>query len=525
MFKKQVIILTILFLIPISTYASMNDALTDYSRGNYESAAKKLETIKIKDEKMKGLVHYWRGIVYSRLNDFENAAKYLRSAIEVGHESDDIFYEYGQTLYVANNYKNARIAFKKSFNRNYKRGVSLYYIAIISKELKEIKKAVKFFNMIEKLPSSESADVLQASKLQIADIYLEKIESLPDSIKDIEKYVIPQYREALVVNEDSRLADEIQYKIEELQRKYELVLFRMRNGRPTARPPYYLRANVLYGTDNNVNLLSPDNQIGRVEDDIASPFVRSGVFGRYSFYPSSAISFAPELNVTTVKYFSDSDDIKALNNYGITTGATMNFEHLFNEEAATFFINFSYTYNSNFNTNEEGYVYSGNDVFVTLSEELRFWKMHPTTLRFRYGNSTAENMQNSFNSYGFIWEQIVNLNKTILFFTNSYTVNAFKEIQSEALDSNQFSTRLDSIFPTFYGLFNPTLYAGFTNSDYYEDSGRGTTKLTTLGMNLNRPLSKSLYLTLDYSLNEQAGKLPEDTYTRHIYSVNLDFIY
>lgn len=535
MFNKSVIISIISILICISSNSvfsqtapielDMKEVFTEYARGNYEGAAVKIKPIKVSTNKEKALKHYWRGIIYARLNDFESAGKYLRSAIDLGHESADLFYEYGQALYVANNYKNARIAFKKSFNRNYKRGVSLYYIAIISKEMKEIKKAVKFFNMIEKLPADESKDVLQASKVQIADIYLEKIEALPDSIKDIEKYVIPQYREALEINEDSKLADEVKLKIHELQRKYELVLFRMRNGRPTARPPHYVRANLLYGTDSNVNLLSDDNQSVRNEEDISSAFVRAGVFGRYSFYPNSAVSFAPELNITTVKYLSDSDEIKALNAHAITTGATMNFEHLFNDEAATFYINLSYTYNSTYDVSDEAYEYSGNDVFVTLSEELRFWKNHPSTFRFRYGNTTTQERLNSFNSHSFIWEQIVNFDRTILFFTNSYTVNTYREVDNETENTNQFSTRLDAIFPTFYGLFNPTLYAAHNSSDYFEDSTKGTIKLTTLGLNLNRPLSKNFYLTVDYSANTQAGKLDEDNYTRDILTVNFDYIY
>lgn len=505
--------------------SKMSSVAVEYSRGNYEGAIVELEKLKAKDQKEKGLFDYWRGMSYSRLNDFENATKYLRSAIDLGFETQDLFYEYGQALYVSSEYKNARIAFKKSFNRKYKRGVSLYYIAVISREMNETKKAVKFFNMISKLPEEEKRDVLQASKVQIADIYLEKIETLPDSIKDIEKYVIPQYRSALEVNEDSKLAEEVKTKIEELQKRYELVLFRMRNGRPTSRPPYYLRANLTYGTDSNVNLFSNEQVDNSDINEVASPFVQAGVFGRYSLYPSSAFSFAPEINVTTTKYLSDSESIEALNAYAISTGATMNFEHMYNDSAATFYVNFAYTYNANFEVDEDAYTYTGNELALTLSEELRFWKDHPSTFRFRIGNTTTEDATASFNSYALSWEQIVNMSSTILFFTNSYTVNTFREVEVKEKDNNAFTTRLDSIFPTFFGLFNPTLYVSYTSKDFFESSSTGTQKLTSYGINVNRPLSRNFYLTLDYSINTQQAKLDEDNYTQNIITVNLDYIY
>src|SRR5690606_13951014 len=143
--------------------------------------------------------------------------------------------------------------------------------------------AAKYFTAIDKLPVDEKKDVVQAARMQLGDIYLEKVEAKPNSFKQIEKIVIPQYEKALSWDKSSELAQEIREKIEKLQRKYNLVLFKMRNGRPTARPPYFLKANFLYGSDSNVNLVSKSAAADSTET-ISSNYYSIGTFGRYTFY-------------------------------------------------------------------------------------------------------------------------------------------------------------------------------------------------------------------------------------------------
>lgn len=516
---------TVLFSYEAIAANDFTEIYDSYSKGDFETVVESLEKVNPIDKKENGLIHYWKGLAYVKLNDFDYGTKNLRKAIDLGYLPDDIYYEYGQALYVTNDYKNAQIAFKKSFNRKFKRGVSLYYIATIAKEQNQTKSAVKFFKMIAKLPEEEKRDVLQASRVQIADIYLEKIENLPDSIKDIEKYVIPQYREALEVDSDSKLAEEIKLKIEELERKYELVLFRMRNGRPTARPPYYIRTYLLYGTDDNVYQLNDVSRNSLELEDVASPFVRAGTFGRYSFYPNSAFSIAPELSVSTTRYLSDSESIQALNSYDITTGTTLNFEHIYNENPATFYVNLAYTYNADYGETGEDFTYAGNEISLTLSEELRFWADHPSVFRLRYRNVTSENVTESYNAYTVIWEQIISVNRTILFFTNSYTLNSYRDPEAKESSHGSISTRLDLIFPTFLSLFNPTLYGSYTNNDYFEDSSTGAQNITTYGLNLNRPITKNLYVTLDYGINSQDAENESDTFNQNTFTVNLDYIY
>lgn len=506
----------------------------DFEAANYEKVIDTLTSVEAnsvglkENTKYMGLVYYWKGMSYARLSDYEFAEKFFRKALQVKFTTKDIYYEYGQVLYVIEDYKKARVAFKKSFKQGYKRGVSLYYIAFISQELKDDKKAVNFYKMVEKLPEDEKKDVLQAARMQIADIYLKKIEKLPDSFKDVEKYVIPQYKKALSFNEETPLAEQIKIKIEELQRKYELVLFRMRNGRLTSRPPYYLRANVLYGIDNNVTALSETAKEDLDENQYASHYMTTGVFGRYSFYPNSIFSYAPEINARMTKYSETTDEIKVLNNYSINTSLNINYEHIYNEAAATFFIDLDYTYNADYADGDDvgsTFTHSDSVYGITLSEELQLITGKPSIFRFSYSKTVGVEETDSLTSMGFNYEQIVPIGRTTLYFLNSYTMSEYVEEDSEGLNTNTLFSRIDMIFPTFMGLFNPTFYASYNNADYVEDADTDFKTTTTYGINLNRPLSKNFYLTMDLSQASTVTKETDDNYEQQVMTFNIDYIY
>lgn len=521
---------------PKSTKALIAQIFQKFSNGKYQEVIdtladveKRLKKGSTRYNEILGLIQYWRGMSYSRLNDYEFAEKYLKEAIDLNYKSKDLYYEYGQALYVSDKYKKARVAFKRSFKKGYKIGVSLYYIAFISQELNDHKKAVRFYSMIEKLPEEERKDVIQAARMQIGDIYLKKIEKLPDSFKDVEKYVIPQYQKALAFDKESSLADQIKKKIEDLQRKYELVLFRMRNGRPTNRPPYYLRANVLYGINDNVTTLSEDSKESSSTEDYESHYYTTGAYGRYSFYPSSSISYAPEFNVNTTRYSSPSSTIYALNKYAINTALKINYEHMYKKSPATFFLDLSYSYNADgadaATEEEQKLAYAFTTTSITLSEELQIWTGNSSVFRYKFANTTDDDTTQNFTNSVFNYEQIVGLGRTTLFFFTSFDMKRFAETDQESGNTNTLTLRLDAIFPTFYGLFNPTLYASSTQTNYIEDSDTGITNLITYGINMNRPLSRKFFATMDLSQGSQTADVDSSVYTQQVMTFNIDYIY
>jgi hypothetical protein len=487
---------------------------------------KRVQLKSTRGKDLQGLIYYWSGISYNRLTEYDKAEISLRKAIKLKYKSKDLQYEYGQTLYVQDKYKKARIAFKRSVQAGYKKAVSLYYIGFISQELKDYKKAVSFYNMIEKLDDEEKDEIIQAARMQVGDIYLRRVERLPDTFKAVEKYVIPQYKKALSWNPKSSLASDIQKKIETLQRKYELILFKMRNGRNTARPPYYMKASILYGVSDNVNGIDEDSKKSLAsEEDYSSSYVTSSFFGRYSFYPNSVFSYAPEFSGSYTSYNSDSTEIIINDNYFWKTALKSNYEHVYNDAPATFYMDFDYTYNADDADADETMAFSSTVIGFTFSEELQLWKNNPSTFRYGYTSKDADNIAASTSGHAFTFEQIMLLKSTTLFSYNNFTTTRYSDEDSLGLNTNALTLRLDAIFPTLWGLFNPTLYGSYLSTNYIEDTDKGVTSLITYGINMNRPLWSKLYLTVDVSMGSQTGTLDSDTYNQQVMTFNIDYIY
>jgi len=501
-----------------------------FKTGDYENVIKELDLIQANIDKfkkskkdMQGLVYYWKGISSLRLNEFEDGIDYLEKAISIKYDASDLFYEYGQALYISERLKDARIAFKQSVKNKFKIGVSLYYIAYISQQLRDYKKAVSFYNMIEKLPEEDSKEILQASRMQIADIYLIQVEKLPDSFTSVQKYVIPQYEKALEHDPNSKLAESIKTKIEVLQRRYDLLLFKMRNGRPTASPRYFLKANISYNIDDNVNSLDSDSLSSLDKKDYASNYTNTGFYGRYSFYPNSALSVSPELSASYTKYQSDSTNIMVNNNYYVTSGLQFNYEHMYNKAPATTYLNLDYTFKADDADADKKLKKSSQTTAITISEQLEFWTTNPTTLRYKFSQTKAEVDTSSFNTSSFIWEQLINRGSYTLFTYTSFDFLRFPSATSS--NNNMITLRADLILPTAFGLFNPNFFISDTMTNYIEDSSKGITTLYTYGMSLNRPLGNKFYTTISYTIESQKGKLSTDEYRASLIGFNLDYFY
>ncbi len=493
----------------------------DIANSNFEEAFNKLDKLNIRSAES----DYLKGLSSFRVGEYDRAEKYFQRAIDKKFDAKDIYYEYAQVLYTQNKLIKALNYFKESVKKKYKVGVSLYYLAYISQERKDYKKAISFYKMIEKLPKDKKKDVLQASRMQIADIYLAQVQKVPDSFQSIDKYVIPQYEKALDVDKKSALADDIRKKIFELQSRYDLVLFKMRNGRPTARPPYFLKANILYGQDSNVNILDDDSRSELEDKDIASAYYNAGFFGRYTFYPNNIVSVSPELSFSYTKYLSDSERIKINNNYALTSGLKFNFEHEINKKPATTYLGINFTQNFDDEDADDSLEKRDTTWRFSLSEEMNLWKRNTSTISVSYSDVKGVEEENTNNLTSFSLEQLIFFGKTTFFFYTSYDLTRYTLEENEVLNTNGLSFRLDLILPTFMGLFNPSFYYGTTSTDYYENEDRGETQKSSYGVILNRPLSKKWYLTFDGSFEQQTGGLETDVYDKTIVSVYLDYIF
>ena len=499
-----------------------------YSESRYEATDEELTDVERRlktsedAEDLLGVLYYWQGIVANRLNDFPKAISGFDKAIKLGFDSPDINYELGQALYANETMKRARAQFAKSYKKKYKRGVSLYYIAYISKEIRDFKKAHKFFKMIEKLPAEEAAEVKQAAEMQVADMYYEKAVNHPDEFRVMENHVVPAYEKALKIDDKSNLAPIIREKITAIQRKYDLLYFQLRNGRPVLRPPYFLRASQEIGYDSNV-IFSPNETIVSKSKQ-HSQFSRTDMFGRYTFYHHDYFSISPELRATNTYYFNRVPEIYRNDNRVYAGAIRTSYEHdLMGRPAATLF-DFDYNEVKRDINQKKRLQFNSSSLSFMAGQRFSFWERGESVLRLRWRRFDSYNDISDSKTISLSFEQVVAFSLDTLLI---YTSIDRARVENDNFDTNAFTVRGDLILSRFREYVTPIIGVGVTRVDPVNlRSFRGIETLVNPSARLIRNIGKNWRAILKYDNQKYDSK---DqllfSYKKETYGLELEYLF
>jgi tetratricopeptide (TPR) repeat protein len=508
--------------------AKFKEASRLFAEGKYRGTIDELSVVQSKliesnsnTKPMQGMIAYWKAICFNKIQDFSEAIASFDKALQVDFVPQDLNYEYGQALFASEKLTDARLQFRESLKKKFKRGVSLYYIGYISKELGEKKKAVTFFKAIDKLDEEESREVKQAAEMQIADIYLEQVEKHPDAFKVIETYVIPQYKHALAVDNQSVLAGQIQEKIRALQSKYDLVLFKLRNGRPTLIPPYFARLALEYGMDSNVTF-SPTNQEVS-ESNKRSAFARTDVMGKYTFYYANYISISPEFRFNYTRYTNRVPDIYRNDNYLIAPAIRTGHEHTWNKKPATFLFDYDYNQANRDVNSEKKLVFSFRSHTLMIGERVNLFSGGETTLRLRRRIFDSYLDTSDSNATSLVFEQIISTQVNTYILYGSYDMT---RVEDNAYDTNAFTARGDVIMGRVKDWFTPSFGLAITRTNPLNDTDRGTEYLFNPSARISKILRKSLRGNLKFDYQKYNSDDEDNfAYKKYTYSFELEYIF
>jgi tetratricopeptide (TPR) repeat protein len=511
-----------------SKNADFATALTLFSQGKYESTSDELKSIQAKlegqnllDKKKQALIFYWLGICFNRVQDYAQAIEHFKQALKQEYAPLDIHYEYGQALFASDLLSLARIQFQESLHLKFKSAVSLYYIAFISQQLGETELAISYYEAIEQLAPNESKEVRQAAELQIGDIYLGLVEKHPDVFREVDNYVIPQYKRALKVDADSNLAPQIQEKITNLQRKYELVLFKLRNGRPTSVPPYFARLALEYGHDTNVTF-SPDEQ-KVAQSKKASDFAKTDVIGRYTFYYKDFLSFAPEARVNYTRYLNRVPEIYRNDNALLAPALRTAYEYQLWNKPSAFLFDYDYGDAKRDVNQKEQLDYSYRSHTFMMGQKFNYFDWGETILRIRRRVFDSYINSSDSQTLSFVLEQTRNFQSNTLLIYASYDC---ARVKNTAYNTNAFTLRTDLIMSRFRDWFTPSFGLGLTRTDPFNDSARGTEYLVNPNVRLTKTFVKNLRgnLKFDYQ-NYQSDDTAHFAYKKYLYSFELEYVF
>ena len=468
-----------------------------------------------------GLIAYWQGLNYNRQMDYTNATTAFEAALQYDFKAPDLQYEYAQALYGSERLPEAITAFQESFKQQFKPGVSLYYMAFLMQESGEKYKANEYYQMISKLSEEEKKDVEQAAQMQIATMQLELVESKPDAIRGVEAVVIPQFKTAIALDKESNLAKEMTTKIRELQEKYELVLFKMRNNRPTQVPPYFLRASLDNAFDDNVVYSADETQLSQSEK--ASAFTKMDLMGRYSFYYKNILSFSPELRTNRTRYHNRSATIQANDNYAIVPAIRSAYEHTLWNRPASHLFDFEYNYAHRDLNAEDKLIFSSRTQTYMLGERFNIFTNGETILRYRQRHFDSYRAASNSITNSFVLEQVLSLKSGhMLILMGSYDQ---VRNNTELFNTNALMTRADVIFPRYKEWFTPTLGMGLTFTDPYNNSSRGQEKLLNPSVKLTRTISARMRATLRLEYWKNYSNASSFKYTKQATGIELEYVF
>lgn len=509
-----------------SQRSELKAAVTFFSEGKYLSTIEELKSLEGKTpppgKELKGLISYWKGICYNRIQEYQEAILSFEAALSVDYIPSDLHYEYAQALFATEKLTEARLQFKESIKRKYKRAVSLYYLGYISKELGEKNKSFTFFNAIQKLPEEERREVSQAAEMQIGDLYLSEAEHHKKSLEEVETTVIPQYRKALEINPEGELAPVILEKIDSLQRKYDLLLFQLRNGRPTQIPPYFLRLAQEIGKDSNVLFSPAETTISKSRRE--SIYSKTEAFGRYTFYIDDIVSVSPEFRAINSYYFNRVPEVYKNDNYLLAPALRTSYEHTHNKKPASFLLDYEFSESRRDVYGKKQLEFNSRTHALVLGERLTLFKGGESTVRFRYRalDSYLPNSDSTVKSLSFEDARSFS-NSTVLLFAS----RDWMRVKNSFYDTNAWTFRGDFILSRFKDWFTPSVGFGLTLTDPINArSTRGQEVLMNPSARLSKFIKKNWRANIKADYQDNKSKDDANfSYKKSIFAFELEYFF
>jgi len=509
----------------------INDILDLYEQGKYKTTIIELNNFdqyltksNLLTPRLKGLLSFWKASAYKKLNEFPQALDHFRKAIFYKFEADELYYEYAQTLYTSEQNDKAIAAFRMSARNNYKKAVSLYYVGYLYQEKKDYKRALKAYRLIEELKDDpERANVLQAAQMQIGDIYYELARTRKHPVEAMETYVVPQYKKALNIDPESKLAEKIKTKIIEIQRVFELVLFKLRNGRPTVNPPYFVRLMQSITNDSNV-IFSPDETVNNIPTT-SSMISRTEMMARYTKYYKNIMSYAPEARSSYTRHFERNvDTIRANDNYGINAAIRTAYETSYNEKPASWLFDLEYGYVGRDVKSDGNLVFNSRSTSYMFGRRFNPFSAGETIMRYRLRDTINQNASVSSKTHSVTYEQIVSMSggHTLLLFNSLDLLRA----QDSNNDSNALVMRVDYIMPRVKNFATPTFgLMGIFTDTMKQSATRGTEVMLSPSMRLTRTIFKKYRLNLKYEYMQNSSNDKNFQFKKHVYGFDLEYLF
>ncbi len=490
----------------LSFQLSANENLVEFYKyfktGQYASALTELESLSFNQNSVANK-EYLKGLTYSRLQEYDKAAIAFRKSIENGNTNPDIHYELGQALYANNDLKKSRAAFYKSSEVKYNTETSLYYVAYISQMLEEYEIAVETYTSILKSNKADSK-LKQITRYQLAESMLmvarEKSPS-PDDLKNrVSRFIIPMLQKAYEQDKTSQVSIEINGRLNEILKEFDLDPYTMKNGRKISSKPWALNFGLKSKFDDNISLTNQENNTSA---SFRESFIwETEAYARYETQFKKRVITAPEVRLTYVEH-SDQQNSAVYQNDSMTLNINIKnkYEHLYNQMPASFIFDLdtSRVY-KDYNSQKTRDFYAQAYTF-TFGESFTYFKIGDSSIKFKYKIYNGENSQINNYTKTLSFDQIFflpNNQLLVALLDASFTDN----YNNSTSNTNSYLLRLDYIIPEIAPTYTLNLALATTLTDTLEQqTTRGHELMINPSVDLTKQINQNqkLSVSIDYT--------------------------
>lgn len=478
--------------------------LSLFEQTRYLEALAALEEIPT-NSNLKGAIYYYDGLIRNRLEEYELAAKSLEKARQNSFKSQDLEYELGQAYYAMNEINLAIKFFLIAAKKGFKADSSLYYVAYSYQLLEEYKEAKKAY--VQVLHMKDISDQLrQTCTYQLGEVLYALTEGKKDPKRLTITYVIPKLEEAYAIDNDSPVAPDIEKRLTELKRKYDLDPNVMKNGRVLSKKRWSVSLGQKMTYDNNVTL---SNGLPSVQASQKDSFIfDSTASGNYKAALARRLTITPSLALTWKKH-SDQDSSAVYYNdaYSITPTVQNTIEHKIGSKMASFLFDYEYGYTAQDPYKRHEMVMFSRTNQWTIGEKFTLFGSYESSFKFKYKELTSYSSLLDTKTTTFAFDHTFGFkNSQTLMVMIQLDYIRFETNKTLDLDSRLFlaSYTYPEILPKFS--FSLSMYLTFLEPVYQKNT-RGTEISYNPTAKVTRTINDKMSISMSYSYTKKTSDL------------------
>ena len=508
--RAQLLKLTIvfwgLFLIFNDTAFSqdkLEDFYLQFKTGNYQAALQELALVQASSE-FEGTRNYLMALTYKNMQKHVEAIPHFKRAIKLGKNSEDLFFEYGQSLFAINELDKAKRAFRISFEKGFKPDICLYYIAHIG-EILEDPNSVKV-NYVKLIRDKRTEPAMrQIAYFRLAELIYNRSKDKFYAHNYIAKYVVPLLDKAKSIDPKSSTASEIDSRYDEILLKHNMHPLLLENGRMLSRQATTVTFTQQYQVDDNVTLESDAPAVASTNTDQSSAILNSDLYYAKRFVSGKYFVHTPEIRFTYSEYLNDANpEITQNNSYTIGPAFRGSYNFSWNKKRAELLYEIDYNYTARDKNQEGERTFFGRSFTYTLGLRKRFFKNGDTTIKLRQRDLTSFSTGISGTTSTLYVDQLyVRENGHIIV---GVFVTDFYRPEDEINATDSYFARIDYLLPRLFLGVDVNLSASLTMLDTkLQSERRGTERNTGFGIKVQKRFKNRWRFGLTFNRSQNSS--------------------